>query len=258
MKCLICNSSETDEVYAYYDDADKYEKWMGITELYRTWDRCMTCGFYQHNRSYPILDLEKIYIDGYRHPDFRGETIEQTYHKIMSLPADDQENNHRRKWFLDHVKAESILDIGSGLGIWPNSLKQKDKAVWCVEKNVHSQKFLTEELDLKCTDFIPRIKFDAVSLIHVLEHIEKPDEFLQDLKTNLHPHSKLFIEVPDAFEFQVLPKDHDEFNSCHLWFFDMVSLYKLLDRNGYRIANVYMPHYRKRDLHRIQVLCEHI
>lgn len=261
MNCLICKNqllTPDDKVFDYPEGLDRYESWMKVKSYGRDWRKCHFCGFHQSSRSYPLSDLEAIYEDGYRHPGFRGETIEQTFERVTSLPLEDQENHYRLTRFLGEIwpMPETVLDIGSGIGIWPVSLKQQGIAVWCVEKNTHSLEFLTESLDLKCTSDIPDIRFDVVSLIHVLEHIEHPDTFLRELKPRLHPGGKLFIEVPDALEFKVLPKDHDEFNSCHLWMFDMVSLYKLLDRNGYRVTDVHLPHYQKRELHRIQVLCQ--
>ena len=86
-------------------------------------------------------------------------------------------------------------------------------------------------------------------MVHVLEHIEDPTEFLPFLHTE-----KIFIEVPDAIEFELLDKNHDEFNSCHCHFFTPDNLETLLKGCGYKVLENYDFHYKKRDLSRILVI----
>jgi len=70
-------------------------------------------------------------------------------------------------------------------------------------------------------------------LVHVLEHIQDLDGFLQQVRMRLRKGGYLFVEVPDSIEFDRLKKEDDDFNSCHQWSFDLGSLYKVLEKNGF-------------------------
>jgi SAM-dependent methyltransferase len=226
---------------------------MGITNVERTWKKCDQCGMYQQDRNYDLKRLEAIYKEGYRHPDFRGKSIREEFDFVNNLP--DSENKRRVKWVTDAIggRPGSLLDIGSGLGVFPWEFRDAD--VWCVEENLISIDFIHGELGLTCTRDIPDGLFELISVIHVLEHIRDPDSFLKEIKNNMTPASRLFIEVPDASEFSYLPKDNDEFNSCHLHFYTIAHLYHVTDRNDLEIINIDRMHYKDRNLTRILALC---
>ena len=253
MKCIICDNEKWEEIYLY-TTPDKYEKYMGIENVDRDWARCVECGHYQQERNYPLAELEKIYEDGYRSFDFRGETIEQAYNKVMAIP--DNENSQRCEWFIDNIgEVQTILDFGSGLGVFPEYLSNRGYDVDCVEANKHSKEFIEFNLKIPCYDKMPVMEYDAITLVHVLEHFENPKGFLIGLKKNLNKNGKLFIEVPDAAEFEHLDKNHDEFNSCHCHFFDGLSLNTLLVDCGYEITAMAEMEYKGRNLKRLLTIC---
>ena len=253
MKCIICNSDKWKEIHLY-TTPDKYEKYMGIENVDRDWSRCMQCGHYQQSRNYPLADLEKIYEDGYRNFKFRGETIEQAYNKVVAIP--DNENSQRCEWFIDNIgEVKTILDFGSGLGVFPEFLSNRGYSVDCVEANHDSNGFIQYKLKIPCYYEVPDRKYDVITLVHVLEHIEHPKEFLSGLKENLTKDGKLFIEVPDASEFYVLYKNHDEFNSCHCHFYSIRNLAALVHRCGYEILEMGGYISKERNLTRIMMIC---
>jgi predicted SAM-dependent methyltransferase len=257
MKCLICGSASWKVSFAY-DKPDKYEKWQGIKNVKRSWLKCKNCGFHTQTRNYPLERLEGIYRDGYRDKKFRGEDIKQAFKRIYNLPYKESENRRRLGWYMIACGACTVIDIGSGLGVWPQLLRKCGVAVSCIEENLESIWFLTQELDLTCFQSIEtnHCAYQAASLIHVLEHIEEPDSFLNSIKTLLLPGGEVFIEVPDASEFNYLDKDHDEFNSCHCHFYNTPSLYRLLERNGYIVKDMHRQFYKKRGLTRLMVVAE--
>jgi hypothetical protein len=130
-----------------YRTPDKYEKWVGLKNVKRLWVKCKKCGFYWQLRNYPLSNLEKIYKTGYRSKDFRGESIEHAYYRIRNAPY--SENEKRFFWFGYHApykKAKKVLDIGSGIGVWPALLKNAEYDVTCVEENQDSVDFISSEL----------------------------------------------------------------------------------------------------------------
>jgi len=260
MNCIICGKENWDQVFSYARP-DQYELWCGLKGMLRFWYRCKDCGFYQAWHSYDPDELAPVYKSGYRDTGFRNESISEVFHRILSL-GDKSENSHRLKWFKEHIGngVGKVLDIGSGFGIWPWALKTEGWEVECVEPNKESVDFISHELGLPCHSGFFRScmdgDWDVVSIVHVLEHIKNLDEFLFKVRTGLNESGRVFIEVPDACEFGYLPKEHDEFNSCHLYFFDLSSLNRLLNKSGLEIMDAHRIFYNERRLSRMMVICK--
>jgi len=251
MTCYLCNNRVMKVIFDY-TKPDKYERWVGITEVSRQWAECVSCGFIQSFRNYPLERLEKIYKDGYRHPVFRGEAIGETYQKIVSLPKEHSENMRRCEWLWRYADPCKILDIGSGLGVFPVKIEANGFSVDCVEENKDSIEFI-RDMGFNCYDKIPGKVYGMVTLIHVLEHIDDPVSFLQGIKKNIGKW--LFVEVPSAIEFEYLDKNHDEFNSCHVKFYTQETLRTLLRKAGLSVSHITTTHYGTRNLSRILALC---
>jgi SAM-dependent methyltransferase len=257
-KCIICGGSPEKTKFGYRKP-DKYEKWVGLENIKRLWVKCKDCGFYWQLRNYPLSKLDEIYKEGYRNPLFRGETIEQAFNRIEGYRlTSESENQERYVWFAKGIKykqASRLLDVGSGIGVWPNILKVAEFDVTCVDTNVYSVDFIANELDMRCyydLRDVPGI-FDTVTLVHVLEHILDIDGFLEQVRLRLKNDGYLYVEVPSCSNFKLLEKDHDDFNSCHQWFFSEKTLSTVLKKNGFK------PY--RHDIcgengkHRIRMLC---
>jgi SAM-dependent methyltransferase len=234
-KCIICGGKPEKTKFGYCKP-DKYEKWVGLEDIKRLWVKCKDCGFYWQMRNYPLSKLETIYAAGYRSRSLQGETIEAAYFRVQSYRVTGtSENEPRYLWFaknIKYLKANKVLDVGSGLGVWPKILQDAGFDVTCVDTNWDSVRFI-QDLGMKCYYHLSDVvgQFDTVSLIHILEHIQDIDGFLKQVRARLNGY--LFVEVPESSEFDFLSKHHDDFNSCHQWFFNYDSLWKVLERNGF-------------------------
>lgn len=76
-------------------------------------------------------------------------------------------------------------------------------------------------------------QFDAVSLVHVLEHIEAPLDLLRKVLGKLRPGGLLFIQLPYYVEnpFELFVADH----ASH---FDRHTVRFLLDQAGFRVDTI--------------------
>lgn len=244
MICNNCFSENWEEVFEFWSP-DKYEKFCGLNAVWRRWSKCPLCGHYQSQANYDHTRLNTVYVDGYRSEPFRGSPIKEEFDAIMALPNHMRENHSRVNWVnlnLSCLKNKKLLDVGSGLGVFPFEMEGIGYDVTCTEINKDSQKHIREDLGFECIDGDPGPeyfgKFGLVSMVHVLEHTYTPGLFLNAYRKYLSYDGKLFIEVPDCIEFGYLPKTHDEFNSCHLQFFSLPSISAITERSGFIVEKV--------------------
>ena len=134
-------------------------------------------------------------------------------------------------------QAGSALDIGSGNGPFVRAM-QKSLPRWSLTGSDVTDRFrkqieaigpnilfrLTDEL-LASTDV-----FDVVSLIHCIEHIPAPAEYLGHVKSHIANDGVVLIQVPDAElnPFDLVVADH----SSH---FSKVTLRAEVEAAGYEI-----------------------
>lgn len=250
---MICRNcySDTHTVAAEYDGPDKYEELFGIESAGRRWLKCCNCGHYQSESNYPA---ELLTYKGYRSKEFRGKTIREQFDDVVSLPNHQRENFSRVNWL--HYESRDcyrVLDVGSGLGVFPNELREHGYEVHCVEPDEEAAEFLIS-LGFDCSE--PCAGYDLVTMVHVLEHVQAPILFLNQYKRCLQYHGKLFIEVPDAREFKYLSKNHDEFNSCHLHFFTPATLAAMVEKAGFDVVKIERCFHTVRNLSRIRLFAE--
>ena len=259
-KCYLCGNDGI--VKRIYNSSDKYQKLIGINDDTRVWYTCEACHLMWQTNCLTESSLKDIY-SHYRDTNFRNESIEQIFNRVNNLNPRESENFYRYHWFENHIGGtpRDILDIGSGFGIWPNMLAKNGWRVTCIEPNKESCLFIREYLKLHCLNSYGLegvdSQYDVASVIHVLEHISKPLGFLEAVKGSLVYNGKLFVEVPDATEFKHLESEHDEFNSTHLFMYDVASLYNLLSRLFF-VTDIHRVYYESRGLYRIMALCSNI
>jgi SAM-dependent methyltransferase len=131
------------------------------------------------------------------------------------------------------------MDIGCGNGaflrsfgsVFPNwdmeGLEWDDKYRSTVESVPGVKNLFTGDISL-----VPG-NFDAISMIHVLEHIESPLGLLQKVKDKLKPGGLLFIQLPYYVEnpFELFVADH----ATH---FDRDTARSLLEQAGFNVSLV--------------------
>lgn len=103
----------------------------------------------------------------------------------------------------DYLNTDSALDFGCGQGEFLASLPSSTER-YGIEVNSQAVKFIKKKYpgikvfsDLK--ELAPkRLKFDLITLWHVLEHLEKPKEILQQLTRKLKKGGRLIIATPNT------------------------------------------------------------
>ena len=152
------------------------------------------------------------------------------------------------KIYFLNKKARSILDIGSGRGWMLYFLKKyfKYDRVTGTQIAENAFRFSKEKLKLEIhnQDLLElsfENKFDIVSILHVLEHVENPEKYVEKISELLHDDGLLFIEVPNFNAWsRRLTKGHwlSLDLKHHLTFFTPTSLSSLLKKYNFKIKKI--------------------
>lgn len=148
-----------------------------------------------------------------------------------------------------HPQAKSALDIGCGRGLILYYLKKYFAFTTVLGTQIskpaaefarNKLKLTIYEQDLLTIDFAEQ-KFDIISLLHVLEHVDQPEAYLEKIYQLLNPGGILMLEVPN---FQAWTKN---FTSqywlsldppYHLYFFTPDTLTRLLKKYNFTIKHI--------------------
>lgn len=153
--------------------------------------------------------------------------------------------------FLSYLGLESLspgklLDVGSGTGVFAKTMAGRGWKVLGLEPNptaaLQSQlsgvTVLKSELD---SADLPSRSFDAITLIHVLEHVSSPRAVISTCERVLGVDGVLVVAVPNFdsptrrfFGRLWYPLDVPR----HLTHFNLESLTALLNREGFRIVDI--------------------
>jgi SAM-dependent methyltransferase len=126
----------------------------------------------------------------------------------------------------------TLLDIGAGTGAFVLSAKEKGWTVNGVEPNEKAREISLEKgikLHGEILD-ITNEQYDVVTLWHVLEHLPKLEESIQQISNCVKPGGSLIVAVPNFRSYDA--KFYKEFWAAydvprHLWHFSKTAVRKL-------------------------------
>ena len=153
----------------------------------------------------------------------------------------------RAAWIntLVHNKATSIIDVGCGNGqlllelrkLGFSNLTALDPSPKCIE-DIQQQGI--NGIAGSIFDITSSIRYDAIVLSGVLEHICDVAKIIQTIKSLAKPDGLLLICVPDASRYQDYDTvSFDYFNIEHINHFDETSLINLGFFHGLRVVNFF-------------------
>lgn len=144
---------------------------------------------------------------------------------------------------------KSILDVGCGTGELMTYLKESGFEVHGVEPSGDAAQVAKEKSlcvsNMTVEEFGKHNnKFDAITIINVLEHVPSPSDVIENLKGMLNKDGILCVVVPNDFsDIQIdtkraLSKENDWWVSIpdHLNYFNFKSLCAFLDKMGFDVC----------------------
>ena len=248
--CPFCSGLDYKTIFEY-SNPDQYEQQLGITSdsYYRSWVECSSCGliYSVYSRSEDLI--HKIYTNDYRSAssEWRSESSKDKFERIINLSYKESETKQRVTWIKDHLHSLNIiggkcLDIGGGSGVFAYEFSSGGWKASVLDPDTHNSYldgYGISVINSYLTDStVFDSKFNFVSLVFVLEHINKPQTFLNYACSALEENGYLFVEVPSSNSISCRDKHDDVFNSCHLTLFNEKTLSMLAESCGLELVIV--------------------
>ena len=245
--CVICNANTKQKKKFEYFQKPKVEKKYNLfknKKYYRYYSECNDCSHWNSNFKF---NTNKFYEGNYNNKSYNDH--KSTFLKILNLKKEDSDNYYRSnriKNFLNMKKGykSKILDVGSGLGIFPYSMIKKGFNCDALDPDLvmvnHMKKVFKRNKGIYCGNFFKikiKKKYDLLTLNKVLEHVENPIKFLLKAKNLLKDKGYIYLELPDIEEAMKRGKNREEFTIEHIQGFNLSSVIKMLNKIKMRLVS---------------------
>ena len=251
--CYLCGSQRHHTV-AKQVFQDPYLALIGddLNEQPREIVVCQDCGLTFHAPTLTAIEIRTLY-ERYRDSSFRGESSDQYFDRITTLPP-EQSFNYQKVQKLNSILSQRlppkplwcIYDVGAGGGVFLKTFLDHARGRWeaCgVEPTVAYAELAARRLGITVhpTMYRPGLfdrQFDLMTVIKVLEHASDPVQFMKDVFCDLYDDGLVYLEVPSVREVATLPSDHDQLTYTHLHFYSSKTLPYVLDRAGFELISL--------------------
>ena len=250
--CPLCGSSESARLRSV-THRDDYLDLLGMSydALSREWLQCALCNHVHNSIRLSPEDLVTLY-ERFRDQEWRKESPDEYFDRITAMPAAASENSQKMSLLQRVVDPEKLsqggraIDIGCGGGVLLHTAKKALGTGWQFFGVEPTPSFA--ELGSRRTGatvingnyragLFADTKFDLAMCCQVLEHLDRPSEFVGEIRSDLRADGLLYLEVPDVSDFQTLPQGHDRFMVQHISYFSQPILQGLLTRSSFKILD---------------------
>ncbi|MTI10576.1 class I SAM-dependent methyltransferase [Curvivirga aplysinae] len=245
--CAICNQIEW-KFHAFFTQKPDIEADYGFQRYQRSLFECQTCGHFE-NRYGGDIDLSSLYEGGYWDSTY-ADQVKSTFDRIMSLPADQSDNRGRvdfinRFWEQNALLKKTVLDIGSGLAVFPAVMKETGWEVTALDPDAKAAEHARNNANVKsvAADYLKDNvdgKYTLVTLNKVLEHVPDMTGMLNKVKHNLSKDGLVYVELPDG-ETAIHDPDNatrEEFLVEHYCAFSFASYSLLASKAGFNVLTL--------------------
>jgi len=215
----------------------------GIKTYNRSIFQCTMCKHVVNDHKF---NLKKLYFGKYVKKNYQSiEGIKSNFNRIINISKLNSDNKNRVFRIFNFIKLEklenlNLLDVGSGLGVFPYEIKKRFAKITCLEKDKLLIKHLKKHLNLKTVSHFKYLKnsYNFITINKVLEHVPDIKIFLTSVLSKLKKRGFLYLEVPDYIASEISFIEREEFFIEHYNIFSELSLLKILNRFNLKLINM--------------------
>ena len=207
--------------------------------------KCNRCGLMYANPQ-EVVDCEEFVLhNATRKIDPEGADRQYCQKQHVQMP-----DSERALQVLNDFcpKRGRLLEIGSYLGLLLERCRAAGWDTTGLEPFRPAANYARSKYGLQIIEGVlpnPALKdqsFDAVLMLHVIEHMPDPTENVREIRRILRKGGMLVVETPrfDSLMFKLFGKRERSINNCpgHIYFFTVPLLRRLLEDNGFEILRV--------------------
>ena len=143
---------------------------------------------------------------------------------------------------LNLISNKTLCDFGCGSGGYLDRAKAITKEYVGIEMERAMRIALVKEWgEGHCFKSIDEVgKFDVITMFHVLDHLQSPYEYFEELKKHLNEGGKIYIETPNADDALISLYDCQAFSDftyyiCHFMYYTASSIRILAEKAGFTV-----------------------
>jgi len=190
--CPICNSNTSTRFLTCIDHTVSRETFHIV--------QCQSCGFKYTNPRPEEENLGSYYQseEYVSHSNTKKGFINYTYQIVRKYTL-----LKKLQLLSNYYKTGKLLDIGCGTGEFLNVCQQAKWDTAGIEPSADARKMAINNYNLNVLEEseiknLPSESFDVITMWHVLEHVPKLNERIEDLKRLIKPTGIIIIAVPNC------------------------------------------------------------
>lgn len=232
VNCSLCGAD---------DYKVRFEK--GVAQIHRI-VICNRCGFMYAN---PQETIDCEILEAVENPEIYDVEKNRLYFEKQQTQLPD--NLHALKVLNDLCpKRGTLLEIGSFCGIFLDQIRRNGWTVTGLDPDRSAAQYARKTYGLNIVNSVlpcpelPTHNYDAVVMLHVIEHMPQPIGNLLDIHRVLKPGGVLVVETPrfDSLMFKLLGRRERSLSNCygHIQFFTVPTLTAMLEKCGFEVVRV--------------------
>ncbi|MGI9534622.1 MAG: class I SAM-dependent methyltransferase, partial [Thermodesulfobacteriota bacterium] len=146
---------------------------------------------------------------------------------------------------LKDIKNPTLLDIGCATGWITSNSKDAGFDVLGLEANPVIAKYGRDKYGIEIfegfiEDLDINMKFNAITMFHILEHLTDPLQILKKVSSHLTDNGKLLIVIPnaDSLGVGIFGQFYNWNIPDHISFFSPATISELMEISGFRVLGI--------------------
>jgi SAM-dependent methyltransferase len=199
--------------------------------------RCPSCGFVFADTQLSAHELQNLYQRNY----FFGN---EYLNYLEDKPALQTNFKARLRTLLKHSRGGKLFEIGCAYGFFLELAQRYWTAEGCDISMAACDEARRNGLQATCADFLglplKEREYDVVAMWDTIEHLARPDLYVQKASTLLKRDGVLCLTTGDIGSTMAGFRKHRWrliHPPTHLYYFDRESIHRLLEKNGLEIVH---------------------